>query len=126
MRPRALVVEDDPVTQRLLADVLEAEGADVDTATDGSEAIDLLTRFEYRIILLDIVLPTVSGADVMSHLEDTNPDVLRNVIVVTGVDVKEIRKLFPNVRDAWGKPVLPARLRATARTVLPGAGVSVA
>ena len=44
MRPRALIVEDDPNTQRLLAAILAAEGMDVALADDGDIAIDLLSR----------------------------------------------------------------------------------
>lgn len=120
MRPRALVVEDDPNTQRLLAAILKAEGADVDVAADGDVAIDLLARGTYSAILLDIVLPRVSGTAVMEHLRMTNPSALESVIVVTGVDVAEIRALFPSVREALSKPVLPGRLRATVRTCFPG------
>lgn len=122
MRPRALVVEDDPTTQRLLAAILEAEGADVDIAGDGEMAIEMLSRGTYSVILLDIVLPRVSGTAVMEHLRATRPGVLENVIVVTGLDVAEIRTLFPTVKQALSKPVLPARLRATVRLCIPGWG----
>jgi DNA-binding response OmpR family regulator len=120
MRPTALVVEDDPNTQRLLAAILEAEGADVDIATDGDVAIEMLSERDYSVILLDIVLPRVSGTAVMEHLRATQPSMLEKVIVVTGLDVSEIRSLFPTVRQALSKPVLPARLRATVRTCIPG------
>jgi DNA-binding response OmpR family regulator len=122
MRPRALVVEDDPTTQRLLAAILEAEGADVDIAGDGEIAIEMLSRGTYSVILLDIVLPRVSGTAVMEHLRATRPGVLENVIVVTGLDVAEIRTLFPTVKQALSKPVLPARLRAMVRLFIPGWG----
>lgn len=122
MRPKALVVEDDPSTQHLLAAILEAEGADVDIAEDGEIAIEMLSRETYSLILLDIVLPRVSGAAVMEHLRATRPGVLESVIVVTGLDVAEIRTLFPTVKQALSKPVLPERLRATVRSCIPGWG----
>ncbi|HEV8660429.1 MAG TPA: response regulator [Thermoanaerobaculia bacterium] len=124
MRPKALIVEDDPNTQRLLSAIIEAEGLDVEVANDGDVAIDLLSRESYAVILLDIVLPTVSGTAVMEYLRANNPAALANVIVVTGLDVAEVRTLFPTVRQALGKPVLPARLRATVRTCIPGWGSS--
>lgn len=125
MRPRALIVEDEPNTQRLLAAILAAEGIDVALADDGDIAIDLLSRGPFSVILLDIVLPRVSGTAVMEYLRETNPEMLERVIVVTGLDVSEIRALFPTVRQALSKPVLPERLRATVRTCLPDGGVDV-
>ncbi len=128
MRPRALIVEDDPNTQRLLAAILAAEGMDVAVADDGDIAIDLLSRGPFSVVLLDIVLPRVSGTAVMEHLRATNPEMLERVIVVTGLEVSEIRALFPTVKQALSKPVMPARLRATVRTCIPewGADASVA
>jgi DNA-binding response OmpR family regulator len=112
----------------LLAAILAAEGIDVAIADDGDIAIDLLSRGPFSVVLLDIVLPRVSGTAVMEYLRETNPSMLERVIVVTGLDVSEIRALFPTVRESLSKPVLPARLRASVRMCLPdgGAGLSVA
>ena len=126
MRPKALVVEDERPTQTLLAEILRGEGFDVDVAADGNAAIALLDRGQYAVVLLDIVLPTVSGTTVMEHLRATNAALLERVIVVTGLDVNEIRALFPTVRLALSKPVMPGRLRASVRTCIPGNGPSVA
>ena|SRR5437016_3526141 len=111
MRPKALIVEDDPVTRSLLKALIEEEGCIVDLASDGKQAIDLLDRTpDYSVILLDIVLPKVSGTAVMEHLEETNPLLLEKIIVVTGLDIREIRTLFPTVCHALAKPVMPSHL----------------
>ena len=119
MRPRALIVEDDNVTRSLLRQLLVTSGCEVDEATDGEQAIDRLSgQSKYAVILLDIVLPKLSGADVMDFLREDDPDALERVIVVTGLDVEEIRKLFPTVRHALGKPVIPTRLLETVQKCL--------
>jgi DNA-binding response OmpR family regulator len=118
MLPRALVVEDDRKTRDALRDIIEGEGFAVDTAADGEEAIANLSREAYALVLLDIVLPKVSGTGVMEHLRAVNPAALENVVVVTGVDAAEIARLFPAVSSTLCKPVLPARLRAVARRFL--------
>lgn len=115
MPPRALVVEDDRDTREALRAIIEGEGWIVDVAPDGESAIDQLSRLDYALILLDIILPKISGAGVMEHLQAAQPAVLENVVVVTGVDTADIAQLFPAVRATLAKPVLPARLRATAR-----------
>lgn len=130
MLPRALVVEDDFSTCEALRAIVEGEGFHVDTAGDGEAALELLGQHTYAVVLLDIVLPKMSGAALMERLHATTPEVLHSVVVVTGLDVKEIRKSYPGVREALGKPVLPARLRKAVRRFLPGsdeaAGISVA
>src|SRR5690349_5133118 len=108
--PRALVVEDDRTTRQLLEALLREHGCAVDSVSDGEQAILCLTEHEYRVILLDIVLPKKSGTDIMEHLHQTNPEQLGRVIVVTGLDVTEIRQLFPAVCQALSKPVMPSRL----------------
>lgn len=125
MRPRALVVEDDLTTQRLLTAILAADGMDVAVAHDGDVAIEMLSRGSFSVILLDIALPRVSGTVVMEHLRSTNPQMLERVIVVTGLDVSEITALFPTVKQALAKPVMPARLRASVRSCIPERGVDV-
>jgi two-component system response regulator ResD len=110
MRPRALVVEDEATTRRLLRSLLEEHGCAVDEAVDGQQAINLLTQNDYAVVLLDIVLPRISGTAVMDYLMQRDPSMLSRIIVVTGLNVAEIRKLFPTVCSALGKPVIPARL----------------
>jgi DNA-binding response OmpR family regulator len=110
MRRKALVVEDDRLTREALVAILEEENFAVDVAADGEIALGLLSRETYEIVMLDIVLPKISGTDVMEQLLCTRPEVLNSIIVVTGVDVAEIRKLFPDVCDTLGKPLIPNRL----------------
>ena len=118
MRPQALVVEDDSVTRNLLRQLLINSGCDVDESIDGEEAIAKLSVKRYGVILLDIVLPKLSGTHVMDFLREEDPDSLERVIVVTGLNVEEIRKLFPTVCHALGKPVIPNRLLATVQKCL--------
>jgi CheY-like chemotaxis protein len=117
-RPKALVVEDDAVTRALLAELLEGIDVDVDVAGDGQDALTQLTARDYDVVLLDIVLPKMSGIEVMESLRRHKPHTLRCIIVVTGLDIREIRTLFPAVHETLSKPVLPARLRRAVRSCL--------
>ena len=110
MRRKALVVEDDESTRLLLCKMVESQNCDVDEAKDGQAAIELLDANDYAVVLLDIVLPKVSGTEVMDHLFRTNPAMLERIIVVTGLNIDEVRKLFPTVCNALPKPVMPKRL----------------
>jgi CheY-like chemotaxis protein len=117
-RAKALVVEDDAMTRTLLAGLLESIDCDVDLAADGEEALVQLQSRDYDVVLLDIVLPKMSGIDVMESLRRENPNTLRCIIVVTGLDIREIRSLFPAVHETLSKPVIPNRLRQAVRSCL--------
>jgi CheY-like chemotaxis protein len=110
MRRKALVVEDDAATRDLLRRLVQSQQCDVDEAADGEAAIELLDNNEYGVVLLDLVLPKMSGADVLDHIYATNPSLLERIIVVTGLNIDEVRKLFPTVCVALPKPVMPQRL----------------
>jgi DNA-binding response OmpR family regulator len=121
MRRRALVVEDDAATRHMLVDLIASNEIDVDWAADGEEAIAYLSRRSYDVVVLDLILPKISGMDIMEHLECTQPQTLATIIVVTGVDVSEVRRLFPGIRDALAKPVIPSRLLRSLQTCIPPA-----
>lgn len=80
---RALVVEDDPSIANLVKWVLERERFSVESVTHGAAAIELLKVVSYDLLILDLMLPEVSGEQVLRHLEESKPESLRRVIVVT-------------------------------------------
>lgn len=117
-RTKALVVEDDATTRTLLVGLLESIDCDVDIAADGEQALVKLQSRGYDVVLLDIVLPKMSGIDVMETLRRDKSHTLGCVIVVTGLDIREIRTLFPAVHETLSKPVIPNRLRQAVRSCL--------
>jgi DNA-binding response OmpR family regulator len=80
---RALVVEDDDSIVLLVRRVLEREGFSVECVRTGAAAIQLLKVVAYDLLILDLILPMVSGEEVMNFLETTQPNSLRRVIVMT-------------------------------------------
>ncbi len=118
MRPHVLVVEDDFATREALRKILEGEGCTVDLAIDGEKAVGCLARKQFDVIVLDLALPKLSGTDVMEYIASTNPAQLSAIVVVTGLEAQEIRKLFPAVRETLSKPVMPTKLVASVRRCL--------
>lgn len=118
MRPRILVVEDDTATREALQRILEHEGCDVEAVPDGEKAVGALANRKFAAIVLDIALPKMSGTDVMEYIASTTPEVLTSIIVVTGLEAREIRKLFPEICETLSKPVIPARLLGSVRRCL--------
>jgi CheY-like chemotaxis protein len=81
--PRMLIADDDPAVVRLLADHCARMGFDVDTASNGIQALLKAGRFEPDILVIDVNMPEVDGLSVCAHLlgPDRTPV---NVIVITG------------------------------------------
>ena len=80
---RALVVEDDDHILRLVKTVLEREGFIVEGVKTGQAAIELLCVAAYDLLILDLVLPALSGDEVLAYLEIHQPECLNRVILTT-------------------------------------------
>lgn len=83
--PNLLVVGDDPGISRLLDTVLRRHGFTVETARDGAAGMAKLRSGEYAAVLLDLMLPVVSGFEIVEHLRSASPAMLRKTIVITAV-----------------------------------------
>ena len=66
---KILIAEDDPYLNKALKNFLEDEGLNIDMASNGLEAIELIDKNKYRLILLDLNMPFKTGFDVLKHLE---------------------------------------------------------
>ncbi len=80
---RILVVDDDAAIRRLLLAVLQRRGFAVDAARDGAAAVELLARCRYALLLLDLMMPRLSGWEVIDYLAERPPGVRPLVIVLT-------------------------------------------
>jgi two-component system NtrC family sensor kinase len=83
-RPQILVVDDERVIAQLIADVLSAEGYDVDTAPDGRVALEHIGRRAYDLILSDLRMPELDGLGLHRELARSHPDLARRFVFITG------------------------------------------
>lgn len=81
-QPRILVIDDEPHNTEALNLLLEKEGYKIDSAASGEEALDILEKKTFEIVLTDLFLPGVSGIDILKKVKEDAPQT--NVIVVTG------------------------------------------
>jgi CheY-like chemotaxis protein len=81
--PRMLIADDDPSIVRLLADHCARMGFDVETASNGIQALLKASRFKPDVLVIDVNMPEVDGLSVCAHLLDPDRTPL-NVIVITG------------------------------------------
>jgi two-component system cell cycle response regulator DivK len=75
-----LIVDDNPVNLKLVRAVLAAEGYDIRTAGDGSEALTVLAKFRPRLILMDVQLPGDNGFELTRRLK--SDPATRDIVVV--------------------------------------------
>lgn len=87
-----LVVEDDDTIRRLLIDCLQNHAVNVDGARDGVEALHRIVTNRYAVMILDLMMPKMSGVDLLDSLEaltsDPSVQALDDppaVLVITGV-----------------------------------------
>ncbi|MFN2152601.1 MAG: ATP-binding protein, partial [Anaerolineales bacterium] len=86
---RILVVDDDPNVRELLRQTLEEARYDVILAESGSQALNLIQETPPALILLDLVMPEISGFDVFAALKSNPKTQLLPIIVITILDEKE-------------------------------------
>lgn len=79
---RILVIDDDASVRKVIAMALEDEGYSVDTAENGSEAIQKCNANFYNVALIDIRLPDMEGTKLLREMKDTTPKMIK--IIVTG------------------------------------------
>lgn len=80
---RALIIEDDKAILGLVRTVLVRENFTVEGVDNGAAAIELMKTVAYDLLIIDLLIPQISGEDVLSFLEREKPRWLRRVIVTT-------------------------------------------
>ena len=119
-QPTILVVEDEPAQREVLSYNFEAEGFDVTTAENGEEALLLVDEISPDIIVLDWMLPNVSGIEVCRRLKSRSETRAIPVIMLSArsEEVDRVRGLETGADDYVIKPYSLVELMARVRTQL--------
>jgi class 3 adenylate cyclase len=119
-RALILVVDDQPANVKLLQQVLTMSGYDVITAGNGPEALVKTSRDRPDLILLDVVMPTMSGYEVCRAIRAEPATALLPIVMVTALDPLEerVKGIEAGADDFLPKPINQAELLARVRSLL--------
>ncbi len=82
---KIMIVEDDPTLRDIYTTRFKAEGYDVATASDGEAALSVAVKEKPDLILLDIMMPKISGFDVLDILRDTEETKKTKIVVMSAL-----------------------------------------
>jgi CheY-like chemotaxis protein len=115
-----LVVDDEPLMARPLADTLAAEGYEIDMAVNGQRALEKIKHQTYDLILSDLRMPELDGVGLCQELERRWPELLRRMIFITGaIEHPDYESFLAQTQvPVLAKPFSRSALHALTRQVL--------
>jgi DNA-binding response OmpR family regulator len=83
------IIEDDIAIAQMYRTKFEAEGYQVETAGDGAAGLQLIADFHPDVVLLDLMMPTMDGIEMLKHLRQSSDNRHTKVIVLTNMGDQE-------------------------------------
>lgn len=114
---RILLVDDDTALSTMLTEYLGGEGFEVHPLTSGQEALAAVQTGKYEAVLLDVMMPEVSGIDVLRQLRQRSQIPIL-MLTAKGDDIDRVVGLEMGADDYISKPFLARELLARLRAVL--------
>ena len=124
MPEKILVVDDVPVNVKLLADLLTVKGYDVVTAANGAEALAKVETDRPGIVLLDVMMPGMSGYDVCRKIRENPATTMLPIIMVTALDPSQerVKGIEAGADDFLTQAHQPARAPGPRQVAAPDQG----
>lgn len=117
MAKKLLLVDDEPLIIKGLRFSLEQDGYEVDSAADGEEAMAKFSAGRYDLILLDVMLPKISGTEICQRIrERSNVPII--MLTAKGEDMDKILGLEYGADDYMTKPFNILEVKARIKTIL--------
>jgi DNA-binding NtrC family response regulator len=115
---KLVVIDDTPASLELLSEALQQEGLSIFTATDPEEGLDLIFQEHPQIVLLDLVMPKLSGLQVLERVVEFDPAI--DVILMTAHYTTEtaVEAIQKGASDYLNKPISIPGLRSRVEKLL--------
>ena len=117
MARKVLVVDDEKLIVKGIRFSLEQDGMEVDCAYDGQEALDLIHKNEYDVVLLDVMLPVLTGFEVCQQVREFS-DVPIIMLTAKGDDMDKILGLEYGADDYITKPFNILEVKARIKAII--------
>jgi DNA-binding response OmpR family regulator len=126
MKNKILIIEDEELILTFLQRRIEKENFDVDVARDGNEALKHIENNKYDSIIVDLMLPFVSGFQLIGHIRADQKNVETPIIVVSalGTESTIIEALSIGANDFLKKPIALNVLLTKIRLLIGGQSLS--
>ena len=123
MSHRILVVDDDILVLEALQELLTSSGYEVKVATRGQEALEILDQEEFDLLILDVVMPKMTGFDVCKEVRKRGDEMskVKIILLTAKTEPKDVK-----VEEEYGcdlyltKPIDPGELKELIRDTLEG------
>ena len=100
--PKVLIIEDEYFISELYVRALKKAGYEVTLAVDGQDGLHKALGNQYDIILLDIMVPTVTGNEILDQLQAHQPPIKAKVIITTNLEQsEEIKEKLERQADGY-------------------------
>lgn len=113
-----LLIDDDAELSKLLEEYLQSEQVHLEAAHDGPKGLEKALSHQYAAVILDVMLPGMSGLDVLKQLRQKGSTVPVLMLTARGSDLDRILGLELGADDYLPKPFNPRELVARLRAVL--------
>ncbi len=117
-RERILIIDDDAAIRDACFQVLTRSGYEAELAGTPEEALELISRFEFDVILLDLKMPGMNGLELLKHVKEDDPHAEVVIITAYGTVQNAVEAMKSGASDFLQKPFNPEELRLTVKKAL--------
>jgi len=115
---RILLAEDEEVLRMLVVDTLEEEEYEVDEAADGTEAVQLFERNNYDLLVLDYMMPGLTGLEVIEHVRQKDKEVKILMLSAKSQQYEQEKVIEAGANYFMAKPFSPLELKDKIEDIL--------
>ena len=116
-----LLVDDEPMTLRVMRQALEKDGFQITTAFDGKDALEKITASQPDVLITDIDMPRMTGKELCLRIQETMPERRFPIFVATSLTALEHRAWSGTISNLTfvEKPISLRKLRVELMEIVP-------